>query len=96
MAMERMNVTMPGSDIDDFERGRASEGMSKSAYIRLLIAEHENRVPEFIYNKDIITKMAQIEVCIKQLILQDVVSDKDKLILYEEVRDLKDLLKNKK
>lgn len=95
MAMERMMVTVSESDIDDFERGRASEGMSKSAYIRLLIAEHEDRVPEFIYNKEIIAKMAQIDNDVKQLILREVVSDRDKLILLEEIRDLKEMLKNR-
>lgn len=95
MAMQRMTITMAESDIDDFERGRSAEGMTKSAYIRLLIAEHENRVPEFIYNKEIIARMAQIDTDIKQLILQDIATDREKLILFESIRDLKSIMKNR-
>lgn len=94
MPMERMTVTMAASDIDNFERGRASVGMSKSAYIRFLISEHENNVPEFIYNREIIDKISQLDADIKQLILKEMVSDADKLILYEKLKELKEILRN--
>ena len=53
MAMERFTVSMNEADVDLFERKRCDMGMTKSAYIRYLIAEHENKVPPFLKYKEL-------------------------------------------
>lgn len=67
MAMEKTSITMTSSDLDLFERGRCEQGinMSKSAYIRLLIAEHEDRVPSFIKYKEIIEKISELNTLLE-------------------------------
>ena len=46
--MERFSITMNSTDIDLFERYRSELGLTKSAFIRYLIAEHKNGVPDFL------------------------------------------------
>lgn len=93
MSMERITVSMHSKDVDLFERGRADAGMSKSAYIRLLIAEHEERVPNFWKHKPLIAAISELNTSIAKLIISDKISDQDKLYLYEKLDELKKLLK---
>ena len=60
MAMSRMTISLSEADIENFEAGRDNAGMSKSAFLRLLIAEHEDRVPYFIKYKDVIDKFSDL------------------------------------
>lgn len=95
MAMERFTISMTSHDVDLLERGRADLGMNMSAYIRLLIAEHEERVPAFIQYKDLITKMSEINNSMKEIIISQQLSDQDKLHLFEKMDELKKMLKQK-
>lgn len=86
MPMERFTVTMFENDVDNFERERAKQGMSKSAFIRFLIAEHENTVPSFLRNREIINVVSELNNSVKTLLLQNNLSDVDKLKVYEEIK----------
>ncbi|MCI8563814.1 MAG: ribbon-helix-helix protein, CopG family [Lachnospiraceae bacterium] len=86
MPMERFTVTMSESDIDNFERERAKQGMSKSAFIRFLMVEHENTVPSFLKNKEVVTVVSELNNTIKTLLLQNTLSDADKLKVFEEIK----------
>lgn len=94
MPSERFTITMSSDDIDAFERGRSITGMSKSAYIRLLIAEHENTVPSFIRYKEIIREISDLNTNIKEILLSDKEKDSDKLLLIERMNEIKQVLKN--
>lgn len=89
MAMNRFMVSMSDEDIESFEIGREAENMSKSAYIRLLIAEHENRVPGFIKYKDIIKGFADLNNNIKEIVVKKSFDDSTKLMLLEKIDELK-------
>ncbi|MDO4966129.1 MAG: hypothetical protein Q4E51_05415 [Lachnospiraceae bacterium] len=89
MAMNRFMVSMSDEDIECFEAGREAEKMSKSAYIRLLIAEHENRVPGFIKYKEIINSFANLNNNIKEIVVQKSFDDSTKLMLLEKIDELK-------
>jgi hypothetical protein len=91
--MERFTVSMNSGDIDLFERKRADLGMSKSAFIRLLIAEHENRTPYFIQYKDIIKILSNINTKLDVIILNEKISTTDKLILDEKINTLNNTIK---
>lgn len=95
MAMEKMTITMTSSDLDMFERGRCEQGinMSKSAYIRLLIAEHEDRVPSFIKYKEIIEKISELNTLIKTLMLSEKVDDVYKIQIMEQMEGIKEELR---
>lgn len=83
--MERFTISMNSSDIDLFERKRADVGMSKSAFIRLLIAEHEHKVPTFIQHKELIKALSEINTSLKELLISDNIEDVEKIIIYEKI-----------
>lgn len=91
--MERFSVTMNSEDIDLFERRRSELGLTKSAYIRYLIAENENGIPDFIAFKEIIRQMAELNTCMKEFILNNKFETNDKLLLLEKINTLTDQLK---
>lgn len=86
--MVRMCISLSENDLANFERGRDLAGMSKSSYLRLLIAEHERRVPFFWKNKELIDAISSLNTSVKELILTDKISDTDKLLLYEQIKKL--------
>lgn len=96
MAMEKMTITMASEDLDLFERGRCNIGeyMSKSAYVRLLIAEHEQRVPSFIRYKEIIAGISELNTQVKELVLSENVDDVYKMQILEHMADIKTVLSN--
>lgn len=88
MGMLRFTVTLSEYDMDVFEAGRTKENMSKSAYLRLLIAEHENKVPYFIVLKDVIAMFSSLNNSIKNFCLHESFSDEDKLFLIEHFNEV--------
>lgn len=91
--MERFSVTMNSEDIDLFERRRSELGLTKSAYIRYLIAENEKGIPNFIAFKEIIRQMAELNTCMKEFIINNSFETNDKLLLFEKINTLTDQLK---
>lgn len=90
--MKKITVTMTTSDFDLFEKGRNTEFgeiMNKSAYMRLLIAEHEERVPSFIKYKDIIAQISELNTAIKILVLSDKVNEVYKIKILEQMAEIK-------
>lgn len=88
-------ISMPAEYVDLFERGRTDANMTKSAYIRLLISEHENRTPDFWKNKDLISAMSDLNNKIKFLLLSGKLSDQEILHLHEKMDELNGLLRKK-
>ena len=79
MERKRFMISMSEKDVNCFEAGR------ESAYIRLLIAEHEKRVPGLIKYKDIIKEIADTNTLIKEVILIKGINDADKMVLLERL-----------
>lgn len=88
MAMEKFTVSMYETDVDLFELKRAELGMSKSAFIRLLLAEHDNRVPPFMKYKELINSISELNTSVKELLLLESITDVDKLHLIEQIKIL--------
>lgn len=83
-------ISMSEEDIICFEAGREAAGMNKSAYVRLLIAEHENRVPGFLKYKDVIKEIAEMNTLIKEVVLKKGVDELTKLVLLERLDKILD------
>lgn len=96
MGMKRFCISMSQDDIDRFELGREAAGMNKSAYVRLLIAEHENVVPGFYKNKELIRALSDLNNSVNELIAKDTILDSDKILIFEKMRDLALLVKENK
>lgn len=86
MAMEKFTVSMYDTDVDLFELRRTELGMSKSAFIRLLLAEHENKVPSFIKDKELINAISELNTSVKELIISDKVDEIEVLHLIEQIK----------
>lgn len=91
--MERFTVTMNESDIDFFESERNKLGMSKSAFIRLLIAEHKKEVPTFIRYKEIIKQLSDINSALNEIIINENISSTEKMIIFENIKKVNDSIK---
>lgn len=64
--------------------------MSKSSYIRFLIAEHENRVPYHIRHKTLVDMFSQVNDRLKELLVSNKLSDVEKIRLFESIKELRD------
>lgn len=93
MAMERFTISMHSHDIDLFERGRSEAGLNRSAYVRLLVAEHEKQVPAFWRHKELIHAISEFNTSVRKLVLSGQVTDLEKLKLSEQMAGIHQLLK---
>lgn len=87
--MRHFSIVMSDSDIEDFEEGRAKERMSKSAYIRYLIAEHEHAVPATYKYKEIISLLASIDNAVHEIVVNEKFEPIDRMELYEKFEKLR-------
>ncbi len=95
MAMKRVCFTMSDEDIEHFDEGRAAMEMSRSAFIRYLISEHEGSVPSFLIYKEVIAMMSELNTLTKQLLIKEGIPAEDKLKICEEYKKLSDFLSKK-
>lgn len=84
---------MSEEDIELFKAGCEAMDMSKSAYVRLLIAEHEKCVPGFLKNKAIIARLSDISVDIRSLLFKNTLTDDEKLRIYTHQKEIESLIK---
>lgn len=91
--MKRYNLSMPDSEAEIFEQLALDNSMSKSSFLRILIASYLNNTPDFIANKEIIKLESDIITLLKSFLLQNKISDSDKLYLYEKLNSLENLFK---
>ena len=88
MKTERFYISAYEEDIDLFERTRTDLGMAKAAFIRYLLAEHYNQMPNFIKHKELISKISELNTSIKELMLSDSIDDINKIHIYEKMNEI--------
>ena len=82
--MKYFSIVMSDEDIENFENGRLREKMSKSAYVRYLIAEHERTLPPVYKYKEIIALLSSIDNSVRQILLNEKFEISDRMALYEK------------
>lgn len=96
MAVEKKSLSMNEEDWDLLDRGRSQYGgMPRSMYVRLLLAEHENKTPSFIQYKEVIRAISELNNSIKVLVLKGTISDAGKLQIIEHMEEIKKLMREK-
>ena len=95
MPMGRIWVTMPENEIELFERKCAESGMTKSAFIRLLLAEHDNNVPSPIKYKEVITELSDINTTMKEILISENFNTDIKILLDEKIKNLTKVVRKK-
>lgn len=93
--MEQFHITLSENDVDYFERKRAELGMTKSAFVRLLISNYENAVPGFIKYKEVIDKQSELNNLVKQIIIDKNFKTEDKIYLKEKFNELERIINEK-
>ena len=86
--MKHYSIVMSDDDIETFENGVLNSNMSKSAYIRFLIAEHEHTLTVFYKYREIISRLSNIENQMNQIVLNNDFDEKNRLTLFEKIDDL--------
>lgn len=81
--------SMSEEDYEMFETGRDAEGMSKSSFMRLLIAEHCDIVPFSIKYKGLLKEFSELNTLIKGFVISNKVPDDDfNIYLLEKLNEL--------
>lgn len=93
--MKRLCITVSDADAELLQNECSESGMTKSAYIRMLVAEHKDRVPYFYKYRDIIEKLSELNVSIKELLITEDGDDAEKLRIYENFKEIQELFKSK-
>lgn len=90
--MEQFHISLSSDDIDYFERIRSDLGMSKSAFVRLLLASYKDEVPNFLKYKEIINKQSDLNNLLKQFVLDKSFNTEDKIYLKEKIDELNNMV----
>ena len=90
-----MRISMSAKDQELFERSRAETGMSKAAFVKLLLAEHEQNVPTAIKYKDIIEKLGSINTSLNEILINEYIDINTKILLDESIKELVYMIKEK-
>ena len=95
MAQEKNNrlfLSVSDADLSKLDLLRAELGMNRSQYIRYLIEGQKKVLIPSIKYKELITKVSQIDLSLRVIALKDEMSEKDKLLIYSKIEEIKMLL----
>ena len=82
----RLNMYVAESDVEILDLRRAELGMSRSEFVRYRI------VPVSIKEKELIRVLSDIDTHLKVIALKEILSAEDRLFLYSEIDEIKNLL----
>lgn len=95
MAQEKNNrlfLSVSDADLSKLDSLRAELGMNRSQYIRYLIEGQKKLLIPSIKYKELITKVSQIDLSLRVIALKDEMSEKDKLLVYSKIEEIKMLI----
>lgn len=95
MAQEKNNrlfLSVSDADLSKLDILRAELGMNRSQYIRYLIEGQKRVLIPSIKYKELITKVSQIDLSLRVIALKDEMDEKDKLIVYSKIEEIKLLI----
>ena len=91
--MKHYSIVMSDEDIEKFEVGRLKEKMTKSAYVRFLIGEHEHTLPAVYKYRQIIALLSSIDNSVHQIVLNEKMDPADRMDLYEKFEKVRSEIK---
>lgn len=90
--MERLFLSMPSEDLAKFENAREQLHLNRSQFVRYLIGGQKDiRPPSLKYN-DVIKKINNIELNIKNISMKENVTDDEILLLVTKLEEVKEQL----
>ena len=88
----RLNMCVAESDVEILDLRRAELGMSRSEFVRYMIRNQKRIVPVSIKEKELIRVLSDIDTHLKVIALKEILSVEDRLFLYSEIDEIKNLL----
>lgn len=88
----RLNMYVAESDVEILDFRRAELGMSRSEFVRYMIRNQKRIVPVSIKEKELIRVLSDIDTHLKVIALKEILSVEDRLFLYSEIDEIKNLL----
>ena len=92
----RLFLSLSDEELALFENARKQLGMTRSRYVRYLIAGQKEMRPFSIRYREFVQKIADIERDMKVLAMKDELSDLERLQILTALSDIKQLLANEK
>jgi len=95
MAQEKNNrlfMSVSDADLYKLDTLRAELGMNRSQYIRYLIEGQKKVLIPSIRYKELISKIAQIDLSLRVIALKAGMSSEDKLLVYAKLDEIKMLI----
>ena len=90
----RLNMYVDASDVVTLDLRRAELGMSRSEFVRYMIRNQKRIVPVSIKEKELVRVLSDIDTHLKAIALKENLSVEDRLYLYSEIDEIKNLIRN--
>lgn len=91
----RIFITLDDDTYNSFEKGREDLGMSRPQFIKYLLNKGKDIRPFPIRFKSLISKVSELDMLIKVLVLKDDFSTEDSLLVMSKLDEIKEMLVQK-
>lgn len=88
--MKRLFLSISERDLSKLDSDRKILKMNRSQYIRYLLSNYS--IPDVVTKADEIEKISEIDLSLRVLALKEDLNEHDRLKLFSEIKDLKELL----
>jgi len=87
MSVSRIKISLSDEDLDLLERKSTDMGMTKSSYVKYLMLEHENKVPDVYKYKDLIAILSDINTTMNEILISKSFDISKQLFLETMIKD---------
>lgn len=88
----RLFLSVADEDLLRLDMLREELGMNRSQYIRYLISGQKKVMIPSVRYREMISKLAQIDLSLRVIALKDEITTKDKLLIYTKLQEIKDIV----
>ena len=94
-ANKRLFLSLPEEDVARLDNLREELGMNRSQYIRYVLSGRQKMICPSIKYMEAVKKLSGIDLSLRTIILKDSVSEADKLAIYSELQEIKNIFNMK-
>ena len=93
MNNKKVHLSLPDKDIAKFDTLRKELGMNRSQYVCYLLSGERKKIPNSIKQKNLISKLSNIDLHLRHICLKEGLSEGDVLYVHEAVKELRQILR---
>lgn len=94
-ANKRLFLSLPEEDVTRLDYLREELGMNRSQYIRYILSGQQKLICPSIKYMEAVKKLSSIDLSLRTIVLRDSVSEEDKLAIYIELQEIKNIFNAK-